>query len=181
MSADSNPSHLFAKGYTNNFIEPLVKMVGELDDKTYPAVLCDPVPRNEMPAIRGVIVVMPARNGSTSDDIENIIQKYGIEHLVIRGRRDMRTVYYTHNFFVDFPRSLHVLSHPGDSTSLENVEIFKNILDQQQHSTIVTSVAWERFIEVMEYLRDSKAKNSEGIDVLSWGELEYRVSGERGS
>ena len=91
----------------------------------------------------------------------------------------MRTVYYKHNFLFDFPRTLDVLSQPENPTSLDNVEIFKNFLDQQQHSTIVTSVAWERFIEVMEYLRDSKAKNSKGIDVLSWGIGVSCVQGER--
>jgi len=185
MSTDTNSIHLFAKGYMNNFIEPVVKMVGELDEPTSPTMLCDVVPRYEIPAIRGLVVVMPAArnvqgNGSTVDDIEKVTQEYGIAHLVIRGRRDMRTVYYKHNFLFDFPRTLDVLSQPENPTSLDNVEIFKNFLDQQQHSTIVTSVAWERFIEVMEYLRDAKVESPEGIDVLSWGELEHRVSRKRG-
>ena len=48
MSTDTNSIHLFAKGYINNFIEPVVKMVGELDEPTSPTMLCDVVPRYEV-------------------------------------------------------------------------------------------------------------------------------------
>jgi len=86
----------------------------------------------------------------------------------------MRTVYYTNNFLVDFPRTLKVLSDPN-ITSIDQAEIFKTFLNQQQHSTLVVTVTWERFIEVMGYLHKAKVDGLEGIDGLSWAELEMRV------
>jgi len=38
---------LFAQGYTDNFVKPIVGMIQELGDATEPAVLCDLVPRKE--------------------------------------------------------------------------------------------------------------------------------------
>jgi len=88
----------------------------------------------------------------------------------------MWTVYHAYNFLIDFPRTLNILLHPEDSAARDNREGFKTFMDRQQHSTIATTVSWERFIEVMEYLKTSELSESEGG--LSWVELELRVSKE---
>lgn len=39
---------IFATGYINNFIKPLVDMIGMLDAEVSPARLCIPVPRDNV-------------------------------------------------------------------------------------------------------------------------------------
>lgn len=91
----------------------------------------------------------------------------------------MRTVYYAYNFILDFPRTLNVLSHPTDTAASGQAEEFSSALARNNINfmvvtTVATVVPWERFIEVMSYLK--KHHRDSRSDSRSWNELESIVT-----
>jgi len=161
---------VLARGYNTNFLEPVLRMIQGQGHSSEPAVLCDLVPRKHASTIRGFVIVMPPVNDHLSlDAMEEAAKEYGIERLVIRDGRDMRTVSHAYDFLVDFPRNINALPYS------RHVESFKSYVSKNSHSTFVTVVVWERFTEVMKYLKEAEDSGDEEIEGLSWAQLEQRV------